>query len=217
MHGRRPTNIRNKVVSLLILEGDTEQEFYPIIRDRFLIGIAIKLQNIKGQGNTNKDVLAEIYKYTYNNHTDLVRAYCCVDTEKQNTTATPLELDFVREQIRMKRLHTVLSVEAILADPDIESWFFYDIKGIYKFLRAPKSQRNIRKYANPKNLRKKDLSELFNRFGKVYLPGKRAKHFIETLDIEKIVSCCGELHAGINRISSQAHNMTNDIFASPQR
>lgn len=212
MSKRRIAKIHNKPVSLLVLEGDTEQLFYHIIRDKFLKGIRIELRNIKGRGNVNKDILCEIYKYTYNNRDDPVRVYCCVDTERQKRTATPLELDFIREQVKMRKLRLIMSVDVILADPEIESWFFYDIEGIYKFLGAKTSQRNVKKYSNPKNLCKKDLQGLFHRFGKEYLPGKRATNFINHLDIEKIVTKCNELRDGIALIQSQVTDLMNHIF-----
>lgn len=212
MGKRRTAKIRNRPVSLLVLEGDTEQVFYSIVRDRFLKGVRLELRDIKGRGNVNKDVLREIYKYIYNNRDDLVRAYCCVDTERQKRTATPFELDFIREQVKIRKLSHVLSVDVILADPEIESWFFYDIEGIYKFLGAKTSQRNVKKYSNPKNLCKGDLQELFHRFGKEYLPGKRAMNFINHLNIEEIVSKCNELREGIELIQLQADDLTNHLF-----
>jgi hypothetical protein len=201
-----------KPVSLLILEGDTEEIFYAIVKNRFLHNIRFKRANINGQGNVNKDILGEIYKYTYNNRSDFVRIYCCIDTERQKCSATPFDLVFVREQVQARQMKCVLSVGAILADPDIESWFFYDINGIYKFLGVRKSQRGIKKYRNPKNLCKKDLQQLFRRFEKIYLPGRRATHFINSLDIEKIVGNCKELQEGIHLIQSQAGDMTNHLF-----
>ena len=212
MSKRRNAKIHNKPVSLLVLEGDTEQLFYHIIRDKFLKGIRIELRNIKGRGNVNKDVLCEIYKYTYNNRDDAVRVYCCVDTERQKRTATPIELDLIREQVKIKKLRCVLSVDLLSADPEIESWFFYDIEGIYKFLGVKTSQRNVKKYSNPKNLCKKDLQRLFHRFEKEYLPGKRAANFINHLDIDKIITECKELHDGIALIQSQATDLTNNLF-----
>lgn len=109
----------------------------------------------------------------------------------------------------MKR---ILSVDAILADPDIESWFFYDIEGIYRFLRAKRSQRTTSKYSNPTNLCKKDLQRLFARFDNVYTPGRRAEHVIRSLNIRRIVSGCTNLSEGIERIKAQANNLTNHLF-----
>jgi hypothetical protein len=208
-HNRLPV----KPAALLVLEGDTEKVFYARLRAEFLGGIRLDLRNIKGRGNINKDLLAEIYKYTYNNPNDLVRAYCCIDTESQNQSATPFDLEVVREKVKAsKDMRQVLSVDAILANPEIESWFFYDIEGIYKFLNAKKSQRNIAKYQNPRNFCKKDLQRLFARFQKVYTPGERAEHFIRSLDIAAIVDRCKELSRGIALIISQAEDSTNHLL-----
>lgn len=208
-HNRLPV----KPAALLVLEGDTEEVFYARLRDEFLGGIRLSLHNIKGRGNINKDLLAEIYKYTYNNPNDLVRAYCCLDTESQNQSATPFDLEVVREKVKAsKDMRQVLSVDAILANPEIESWFFYDIQGIYKFLNAKKSQRNIAKYQNPRTFCKKDLQRLFARFQKAYIPGERAEHFIRSLDIAAIVDRCKELSRGIALIISQAEDSTNHLL-----
>ena len=207
-HNRPPV----KPAALLVLEGDTEEVFYTILRDEFLGGIRIDLRNIKGRGNINKDLLAEIYKFTYNNRNDLVRAYCCLDTESQNQSATPFDLEVVRENVKAsKDMRQVLSVDAILANPEIESWFFYDIEGIYKFLNAKKSQRNIRKYTNPQKLSKKDLQQLFRKFGKVYAPGRRTEHFMRSLDINSIVASCQDLSTGLRLIKAQADNTASHL------
>jgi len=194
----------NKPVSLLLLEGYTEEVFYSIIRDKFLKGIRVELRNIKGQGNINKDIAAEIFKYAYNNPLDLVRAYCCVDRETQNITATPLSLSIIRKEIKKRNIVQVLSVNSIIADPDIESWFFYDIEGIFKFLKVQKSKRNPSKYKIPQSFCKKNLQRLFEDFGKVYISGNRAENFIKHLDINIIVSNCEELKKGIELIRAQS-------------
>jgi len=210
---RSRSTATNRPVSLLVLEGYTEAIFYSVIRDAFLGGIRVELRNMKGQGNVNKDVLSEILKYTYNNAADLVRAYCCIDTERQKRSATPFDLALVRQKIQENtQMERILSVDAILADPDIESWLFYDINGIYKFLRARKSQRISSKYANPNSLCKKDLQTLFRRFEKEYIPGKRLGHLIHSLDIAMIVGACKELSDGIELIKSQANDPTNHLL-----
>ncbi len=212
MSTRGNAKANEKPVSLLVLEGDTEQIFYPLIRDEFLQGIRIELRNMKGRGNVNKDILGEIYKYLYTNSNDSVRTYCCVDNERDQRSATPLDLELIRQKAKERKMSRLLSVDQILADPDIESWFFYDIDGIRKFIRAKKSQLSTKRYANPKNLRKKDLQRLFSRFGKVYVPGQRATNFINSLDTDKIVAGCKELREGIQLIQSQAEVLTNHLF-----
>jgi hypothetical protein len=196
----------------LILEGDTEELFYPLIRDRFLKGVPVELRNIKGRGNVNKDVCCEIYKYAWNNTNEDFRAYCCVDSERHQRSATPLDIDFVRQQVVTRGINRALSVDAILADHDIESWFFHDIEGIYAFLGARKSQRNLTKYRNSSGLGKRQLQSLFMQFSKVYMPGKRAAHFIRALDIDRIVTRCSVLRQGIELIKTQAHNPENHLL-----
>lgn len=211
VHGR--TNAKTKQpVSLLILEGYTEQVFYPIVRDCYLTGIRIQLVNIKGRGNVNKQVLAKIFQYYRDNPKDMVRAYCCVDAETQKSRATPLDVGLIRRHVNDRKMVRVLSIDGVVTDPDIESWFFYDIKGIYKFLRAKKSLRNVKRYSIPPNFGKRDLQDLFSRFRKEYIPGERAAYFIRNLDIEKIVNNCQQLRNGIELIKSQAHDLTNHLF-----
>ena len=214
MAEQRTAQIQKRLTSLLILEGYTEQVFYPLLRDQFFKNIRIELRNIKGQGNINKDILSEIYKYTYNNPCDLVRAYCCIDAKEQERSATPFDLSEIHQRARERKMVQVLSIKEILANPEVESWFFHDIEGIYKFLGTKVSQRNPKKYSNTRNLCKKDLERLFHMSGKEYLPGKRAENFINNLDIAKIVSGCQELREGIALIKSQADNLTNHLFGS---
>ena len=155
-----------------------------------------------------------LFKYQYNNRKDPVRVYCCVDTERQKRTATPFDLPLIHKAVQDRNLVQVLSVDAILAKPELESWFFYDIEGIYGFLRAKTTSRNTKKYSNPHNFGKKDLQRLFQRFGKEYKPGRRAKNFIDNLDIEAIVSRCAELKAGVEAIKTQAQDRTSYLFLS---
>jgi len=207
-------NVNNKdlPVSLLILEGDTEEIFYPRVRDLFLKDIRLKLIPIKGQRNINAQVMAKLFGFARENHTDNCRAYCCIDAESNKKFATSLNLTLIRNQIRQRNIKQVLSVNAVLAVPEIESWFFYDIEGIYKHLRAPQHQCNIKKYSLPKNFGKKELQRLFEQFKLNYLPGKRAENFINHLDIEKIVNKCESLKRDIERIIKQAADTTNHIF-----
>ena len=201
-----------KPVSLLILEGETEEVFYSIVRDKYLSGLRVKLTSIKGQGNINRQILAKLFGFLKNNTGDLVRGYCCIDTERGKNSATPLDVTRIKKTIIEKGMRQVLGVEPILADPEIESWFFYDIDGIYRFLKTPNEKRNTRKYSSPKNYGKKELQDLFHRFGDVYLPGKRARNFIEHLDMAKIATGCKELCEGIKAIKRLAENGQNNIF-----
>lgn len=96
----------------------------------------------------------------------------------------------------------VLSIESTIATPMIESWFFHDIEGIYKFLRVPYSQRNPNKYKTVEKYDADDLSKLFRRYNKVYIKGKKCSYSIDNLDIGKIYMNCGDLKEGIDSIIS---------------
>lgn len=197
----------SKPVSLLVLEGDTEKVFYRLICRKFLKGIRYELRQITSGGNINKQVLSEIFKYTWNNPGDKVRVYCCSDTDRIKCNPTPLDVKHIRTKIREHKMIKVLSVDAILADPEIESWFFLDIESTYKFLRAKGSKRNLQKYRNVHNLGKKDMQKLFERFGHVYIPGKRAENFIRHLNLEKIVQQCDVLQRAIELVKAQARKL----------
>ena len=69
---------------------------------------------------------------------------------------------------------------------DIESWFFHDIIGIYKFLRFPNNKRKTRKYKLVEKLNHRDLSKLFKQVKKEYRKGYASENFINNLDIEII-------------------------------
>ena len=191
-------------VSLLLLEGDTEQVFYPIVRDKYLRGIRISLANIKGQGNINKQVVREAFKFSRDNPGDIFHVYCCIDSEKQKLGATPFDLTQIRREVKARKIDGARSINKILADPDIESWFFYDIAGIYAFLEVPRHKRNVSKYRPANSFGKRDLQDLFHQFGKEYISGRRAENFINNLNMERIVGSCGELRKGIELILKQA-------------
>lgn len=213
MSPRQRSKQGDRPVTLLILEGDTEVIFYGRVRDARLNGIKVELRNMKGQGNTNKDVLAELFKYCRNNPADLVRAYCCIDTERDKASATPLDLEVIKEKVTQNRnLKNILSVSSILADPEIESWFFYDIAGIYKYLGTKKTARKPKKYQRVSSFAKKDLQLLFSGSNRAYVAGKRASHLISSLDIEKIIKNCDELSKGVNLILEKADDNSNELF-----
>ena len=70
----------------------------------------------------------------------------------------------------------------------LESLFFIDIDGIYKFVRAKKSLRKPSKYRNYRKLTHCDLSAVFKQFGHEYHKGVRCKGLVAALDLEKIAT-----------------------------
>lgn len=122
------------------------------------------------------------------------------------------DIRVVQRRILEMQLKQVLSVNKIIATQDIESWFFYDLESICRYLGIRKSKSISRKYSPPESCNNKDLQRLFDKHGKEYRKGKRAENFISKLDLQKIVSNCDELNSGIKFIKSKANDKTNELF-----
>lgn len=199
---------RNKEVALIFVEGDTEVEFYKVVFTKYMDGIAKKSFNLNGNYNIYGKIIDKTVHYLTNNPGTLVRIYCFIDRESryhnppldENTLISKFESDnFLNDKI--------LSLNVILATQMIESWFFYDIEGIYRFLRTPKKDRCPKKYKVIEKLNSYDLSKLFSRYGNIYIKGKRCKFFIDHLDIEKIFKNCTELRNGIELIINNCNRV----------
>jgi len=202
-------------LSLLLCEGETEEIFYSRVKEICLKNFRTKVdKDLKGLFNINKKINDRILAFARQNKKEAIRLYCCVDRESRYGQVPELDVESIIDFIRKEGIEQVLSIDSIIATKQIESWFFYDIGGIYDFLGAPHSRRKIKKYKPPENFGKKDLHRLFEQFGKDYKSGKRAGNFINHLDIGKIVSNCKVLRDGIELIRSQAKDLTNHIFAS---
>lgn len=204
------TSRRNQtLVSLLIVEGYTEEAFYPYLKECCFQNIRTRIENIKGQGNPNKQALEKIHAFFTCYPDTLYRAYCCLDTERGNRCITPLDLELIKEKAKNMGICNLLSVDAILADPEIESWFFYDLAGIYDFLNVPPADRDMTAYTPEKNFGKFDLQALFRKHGLFYYPGTKATAFYRSLDLNIMIAGCSELRNGIDLIISQSHDFTD--------
>lgn len=207
-----PSKIFQSITSLLIVEGYTEEAFYPIIKENYLSGIRVKIENIEGQTNINKKILAKIFTFFHDYPEKSFRAYCCLDTERNNNYITPLDLDLIRKKAREKAIYNLLSVDKILADREIESWFFYDLPGICSYLGIDEGSIKPETFRPVNKFGKKELKNLFREHGHWYRPGKRATGFIRSLDIDRIISQCDELRLGIERIRQYASDRTEHLY-----
>jgi hypothetical protein len=197
----------------LLCEGETEEIFYSRIKKEYFTNLKTKVVELKGLFNINKKIIDRIQTYVrQDKKREPIKIYCCVDRESRYGQVPELDINIIKDFIRQEGIEQVLSIDSIIATKQIESWFFYDIGGIYDFLGAPHSKRNPKKYKPPENFGKKDLRRLFEQFGKDYKSGKRAENFINHLDIGKIVSNCKVLSDGIELIISQAKDLINHIF-----
>ena len=154
-------------LSLLLVEGYTDQVFYDLVKKNFLIDCRVTLFNIKGLYNVNNDIIDKTLDFCQKHNDEKVRAYCCLDRESRYGQTPGFDLEVIRKYIKEKT-NSVLSIDAIIATQQIESWFFYDIVGIYKFLKVPKAKRRPRRYQPPERFGYRDLQKLFERYEQVY-------------------------------------------------
>lgn len=171
---------------LIMVEGYTEVEFYEKSKQMFFSGAKTKIINLKGNFNINKKILGQASDYSnkYSNKEIEFSIAICIDRESRDGQA-PIDLDYIKKEaakIKNVNQNEIFLYEAI---QDIESLFFYDIDGIYGFLRAPHTKRTC-KYIPVEKYNHRDLSKLFSSYGKLYRKGDRVASFIDNIDLNKI-------------------------------
>jgi hypothetical protein len=205
--GNRRRTASPSPLTLLLVEGDTEIVFYQHIKSKCLAGVRVTIENLEGNRNVDLKVLD---KLTHKYAGQCLRAYCCLDRETRYGGLT-LDLEWIRRELRQKCHRHVLSIDAVIATQMIESWFFHDIDGIYRFLGAPKSKRKPKKYAPPERFRKEHLKDLFEVHDKTYYEGEHARSLIEALDVRRIAARCADLRDAIALIKKHAADLTNHL------
>lgn len=191
----RPTS--GKHVALLLVEGDTEEEFYKELAKLKFNSVPKKIKNLKGNYNVNAKILDAASQFSINNADDTFDVYVCIDQEKLGEPAYSHDR-VCRELAAISGFRSIYPVVAILM---LESLFFIDIDGLYSYLRSGRSHRNPRKYSNYRHLNAKDLNRLFKQFGKCYYKGIRCKGLIDTLDLDRISSTAEELVLLVKKIN----------------
>jgi hypothetical protein len=192
-------------LALIFVEGDTEEEFFKKLFVKYLGGMQRKTVNLNGNFNIYNKILDKTLFIIKDRRSIMVRIFCFIDRESTDHNP-PLSISILRRRVKdtPELRKRVLSADLILATQMIESWFFHDIEGIYKFLKAPRHERTPNKYRPVKRFSANDLSHLFTRYGKVYIKRKKGHNFVNHLDIDKIFNACGELKQGINLILRKA-------------
>lgn len=204
--------VTKRPMSLLLTEGCTDQIFYDSIKASHLANCRVTVRDLHGLYNVNVKVIKHILDYVQHHRDETVRVYCCLDRESRYGNIPGFDIKTILKYVKDANVTSVLSVDLITATQQIESWFFHDIDGIFKYLEVPKAQRNVRAFGRPEKFSYKDIQKLFERYGKTYAKGKRAENFINNLDNGKIVRSCKELREGIQLIQSQAGDLTNRLF-----
>lgn len=185
----------NKIF-IIFVEGDTDEEFYKrlisIIKSRcnndfrqFDIS-RIEIINLKGIGNAQSKAIRLFDRIKKN---DKIKAkyyvFFSYDTDafkygkKPAVNWASVKKDF---KIKCEKVYLIGAKEAI------EDWFLFDIEGICSYLKLNEKYRN-RSYKGIK-----DLEKLFEAANKTYIKGHMTKKFIESLDVEKILtSICKDI------------------------
>jgi hypothetical protein len=182
---------------LFLFEGETEGEFYKFFFNQFSPrSIRISKANLKGVYSLNNKVRSKITSYLLNEKLldcNQIHVFVAFDREGARSTSSTLDLDaLTKEFINIKNAR-VQSINEILATQDLESWFFYDLDGIYKFLKVPKSKRNYKAYPNTEATNNRVLSALFHRHNRHYQKGKRVEDFLNSINLEFIFNTVEEL------------------------
>lgn len=200
-------------LSILLVEGYTEKIFYERIAETFPSGLTHKIVDIHGGGNMLKSTLASASPPTAPEENIKIRVYCCKDKQSKYQKVPDFDLETTRNACKKENLKNILSVDAIIANRMTESWFFYDLNGIYNYLSVSEAERKpLDKYPTPSDCTHRDLIELFKKYNQYYHEGKRAEKFINSLDIHKILDGCIELNAGVELIKTQSTSSQNHLF-----
>jgi hypothetical protein len=205
----RQVNKKSGKAILFLYEGDTEQGFYDALFEQLGIhrNTQIKRKCINGVYNLNKKVTNAIYDYLESNankHVKQLEVFVAYDRDDKRPEPGKLNKTEISKFIddgRLKQIHEIIATQML------ESWFFIDIDGIYKFLRVQGSKRKPEKYRQYENFRHEDLDRLFRQFNpqKRYYKGERTLNFIENLDVLKIYKNCHDLKTGVDRILALAN------------
>lgn len=189
---------------LFFYEGETEGEFYSKLFIKYVPHRKIKItkSNLRGIYNINKKVKNRILHFL-DDKPDQNQIYVIVayDREGPRNKTPELNITLLKNEL-VSTNSRIKSIRQIVATQDLESWFFHDIEGIYKFLKTPVAQRNIKKYNNIEATNNKILSELFHKYNKHYQKGTRVEGFINKLDLDLIYNNVNELQRAFKFIQS---------------
>jgi len=191
---------------LFLYEGETEAEFYQKIFDEYVPPRKLRRNygNLKGVYSLNDKVKSKIESYLQNEtfaSCTNIHVFIAYDREGPRGTETSLDIEYFKKKY-LNKGSRIITINEIIATQDLESWFFYDLEGIYKYLKVPKSQRNLSAFNNIEATNNRILSDLFHRYDKHYQKGKRVQGFINQLNIQKIYNNVQELKDSITFINN---------------
>lgn len=198
----------DKVVVLLV-EGETEVEFYKAIVKRAHdlmstpFSCYIKYINVKGIGNYKNLALRkfEHLKTQYDPETEFI-LFLCIDSDVFQLSKKP---PINKKEVRSALLAAgAKKVTYIVAKQSIEEWFLTDLSGVLKFLRLSKKTKR------PNGNCQEAIIKLFSMANRVYVKGDKIEGFIKHLDIGKIMTAqCQSLSPLCKTIGFDCHIVCN--------
>lgn len=200
---KNPKEARKKRL-YIFLEGKTEDVFYKKIAERYLKSISKEYKNLKTGTNINKEIAKHLYhiiKDSSNSKYDLY-VYAFIDKEGAKNDTSEFDADAIlkalkEEKVNIKNIKKIDAIEAVFM---IESWFFYDIEGICKYINLECTETLKKNYSNTEKFKHTDLAALFKKGKSKKFYKKGDEKFLNSLDIEKIYNNCSDLRKGIENI-----------------
>lgn len=182
---RREKDEKERVV-VIVIEGDTEIEFYKklvgVMRDHCggQLSCSVEPVNASGIGQYKDKVLRIFEKRIKKNHQNgrFYVALCYDQDVFELGKNPPVDWQEVKKAFREKGAEEVHFIKAVRS---IEDWFLCDAEGILRYLRLPADTKL------PGGNGYTRLKELFKKGKKVYIKGKTNGNFVQTLDIKKIL------------------------------
>jgi hypothetical protein len=190
--------------ALLLLEGETEEELYTRFCNHFAPSTPKHFKNLRGNFNINAKIADAATTYMVRHPDRLVDVFVCIDQERIGIPA--FNKGAVEDALKAHaNFHSIIPIVAVLT---LESLFFLDLDGIYKFLRAKRSKRNFKRFANFRALNHRDLSDLFRQFDKTYFKGHRCDGLVAALCLEKLLKADELLRLKTALVRYQPHART---------
>lgn len=191
-------------VAYFLYEGDTEEEFYKSIMEKFVRrDIKRYYKNLDGGSGINKEVIRHVSWFLQEHKDVKVFVYVFIDREGLRSHIPEFNNEVILGELakyhKSKSLGCIEKIEAIRM---IESWFFYDLDSICNYIGLICSKTLKSRYCTPEKFCNRDLSELFNKGSKGLRYKKGDKGFLRRLNIDIIYSKFKELKEGIERVNS---------------
>ncbi len=145
--------------TLVMVEGDTEVLFYNQIKSIYFQKYRVKIINLEGNWNIDKKILDKSSAYLVD-HPGIEFVICiCIDRDSRSGKA-PINMELIINELNCYPNIHQKNIRLYEAVKDIESWFFHDVEGIYKFLHLPQkglTKSVLQKYKPVEKLNHQDL------------------------------------------------------------